>query len=130
MSDPAHPVPFIPYTDVGRTEQEYMVADQRYYTRRPDVLVYQTDPLEEDVTMAGPVSPKLRVSTSGTDSDFVVKLIDVYPNDYPEPEAAPNGDASDGCSAADRTDGRLPAAGPRRADPRRNSATVGRSPRR
>jgi predicted acyl esterase len=90
VSDPAHPVPFIPYTDVGRTEQEYMVADQRYFTRRPDVLVYQTDPLEEDVTVAGPISPKLRVSTSGTDSDFVVKLIDVYPYEYPEPEAAAN----------------------------------------
>ncbi len=90
VSDPAHPVPFIPYTDVGRTEQEYMVADQRYFTRRPDVLVYQTDPLEEDVTVAGPIWPKLHVSTSGTDSDFVVKLIDVYPYEYPEPEANPN----------------------------------------
>ncbi|HEY6935932.1 MAG TPA: CocE/NonD family hydrolase C-terminal non-catalytic domain-containing protein, partial [Terriglobales bacterium] len=49
-------------------------------------LVYQTDPLEEDVTLAGPVSPKLHVSTTGTDSDWVVKLIDVYPPDYPEPE--------------------------------------------
>jgi uncharacterized protein len=88
VSDPAHPVPFIPYTSVGRTEQEYMVADQRSYTRRPDVLVYQTEPLEEDVTLAGPVSPRLHVSTSGTDSDYVVKLVDVYPNDYPEPETA------------------------------------------
>jgi uncharacterized protein len=75
---------------VGRTEQEYMVADQRHFTRRPDVLVYQTDPLEEDVTVAGPITAKLRVSTSGTDSDYVVKVIDVYPNDYPEPEAAAN----------------------------------------
>lgn len=90
VSDPAHPVPFIPYTDVGRTEQEYMVADQRPYTRRPDVLVYQTDPLDEDVTVAGPISPALFVSTSGTDSDFVVKLIDVYPYDYPEPQAPAN----------------------------------------
>ena len=87
VSDPAHPVPFIPYTSVGRTEQEYMVADQRSFARRPDVLVYQTEPLEEDVTIAGPISAKLRVSTSGTDSDFVVKLIDVFPNDYPEPDA-------------------------------------------
>ena len=90
VSDPAHPVPFIPYTDVGRTEQEYMVADQRPYTRRADVLVYQTDVLDEDVTVAGPVLPKLRVSTSGTDSDFVVKLIDVYPYDYPEPDTTAN----------------------------------------
>lgn len=85
VSDPMHPVPFIPYTDLGRTEQEYMVADQRGYARRPDVLVYESDPLEEDVTFAGPVSPKLFVSTSGTDSDYVVKLIDVFPTDYPEP---------------------------------------------
>ncbi len=88
VSDPAHPVPFIPYSDLSRTEQEYMVADQRSYTRRPDVLVYVTDPLEEDVTVAGPIRPKLYVSTSGTDSDFVVKLIDVYPSDYPEPESS------------------------------------------
>ena len=87
VSDPAHPVPFVPYTSVNRTEQEYMVADQRTFARRPDVLVYQTEPLDEDVTIAGPISAKLRVSTSGTDSDFVVKLIDVFPNDYPEPDA-------------------------------------------
>jgi uncharacterized protein len=85
VSDPMHPVPFIPYTDLGRTEQEYMVADQRGYARRPDVLVYQSDPLEDDVTLAGPVSPHLFVSTSGTDSDYVVKLIDVFPTEYPEP---------------------------------------------
>jgi hypothetical protein len=90
VSDPAHPVPFIPYTNVGRTEQEYMVADQRPYARRPDVLVYQTDPLDEDVTVAGPIAPRLHVSTSGTDSDFVVKVIDVFPNDFPEPEAPAN----------------------------------------
>jgi putative CocE/NonD family hydrolase len=94
VSDPARPVPFIPYTSIGRTEQEYMVADQRAFGRRPDVLVYQTDPLEEDVTVAGPVSPRLRVSTSGTDSDFVVKLIDVYPSDYPDPQPAAGAAAS------------------------------------
>ena len=52
---------------------------------RPDVLIYASDLLEEDVTIAGPISPKLNVATSGTDSDFVVKLIDVYPNDFPNP---------------------------------------------
>jgi putative CocE/NonD family hydrolase len=50
------------------------------------VLVYQSEPLEEDVTLAGPVSPKLQVASTGTDSDFVVKLIDVYPGDYPDSE--------------------------------------------
>jgi len=54
-------------------------------------LTYETEPLEKDVTIAGPVSPRLRVSTSGTDSDFVVKLIDVYPNDYPERNPNPLG---------------------------------------
>jgi putative CocE/NonD family hydrolase len=61
--------------------REYMVADQRFAAQRPDVLVYATEPLDHDVTIAGPVTPSLFVSTSGTDSDFVVKLIDVYPND-------------------------------------------------
>ncbi len=87
VSDPAHPVPYIAYNSLG-VPQEYMVSDQRFAATRPDVLVYQTEPLENDVTIAGPVSPKLFVSTSGTDSDFVVKLIDVYPADYPEPPAA------------------------------------------
>ena len=88
VSDPNQPVPFIGYTAMG-VPQEYMVADQRFASTRPDVLVYRTKPLEEDVTLAGPVSPRLFVSTSGTDSDFVVKLIDVYPPDFPQPEVKP-----------------------------------------
>ncbi|MGH9683571.1 MAG: CocE/NonD family hydrolase [Candidatus Acidiferrales bacterium] len=83
VSDPNRPVPFIGYTATD-VPQEYMVADQRFAATRPDVLVYQTGPLKEDVTLAGPVSPRLFVSTTGTDSDFVVKLIDVYPPDYPD----------------------------------------------
>lgn len=83
VSDPKRPVPFIGYTATD-VPQEYMVADQRFAAARPDVLVYQTEPLKEDVTLAGPVSPRLFVSTTGTDSDFVVKLIDVYPPDYPD----------------------------------------------
>ncbi len=86
VSDPNRPIPFIGYTAPG-VPQEYMVADQRFASTRPDVLVYQTEPLEQDVTLAGPVSPRLFVSTTGTDSDFVVKLIDVYPPDLPQPEA-------------------------------------------
>ena len=66
--------------------QRYMVDDQRFASYRPDVLVYQTEPLEEDVTIAGPISPRLKIASSGTDSDFDVKLIDVYPEDYPDPE--------------------------------------------
>lgn len=86
VSDPKKPVPFIAYpsTEVPR---EYMVSDQRFASSRPDVLVYQTEPLEEDVTIAGQVSPQLFASTSGTDADWVVKLIDVYPSVYPEKQA-------------------------------------------
>jgi uncharacterized protein len=83
VSDPAKPVPFVNYTD-PEVPQEYMVSDQRFAASRPDVLVYETPVLEEDVTVVGPVSPKLFVSTSGTDSDWDVKLIDVYPQDYPD----------------------------------------------
>ena len=63
-----------------------MTEDQRFATTRPDVLVYVTEPLEEDLALAGPVSPKLFVSTTGTDSDWVVKLIDVYPPNRSTPE--------------------------------------------
>jgi predicted acyl esterase len=63
-----------------------MTEDQRFASTRPDVLVYQTEPLTEDITVAGNVKPSLVVSSSGTDSDFVVKLIDVFPDDYAFPE--------------------------------------------
>jgi putative CocE/NonD family hydrolase len=86
ISDPARPVPLLGEIGEGMPS-DYMTYDQRFASRRTDVLTYQTDPLEQDVTIAGPVTPSLQVSTSGTDSDFVVKLIDVYPDDYPS--AAP-----------------------------------------
>lgn len=89
LSDPAHPVPFVGYT-TDTVPQRYMVDDQRFASYRPDVLVYQTEPLEEDVTIAGPISPKLKIASTGTDSDFVVKLIDVYPDDAPDAEGRPN----------------------------------------
>jgi hypothetical protein len=81
VSDPANPVPYIEGVAIGMI-REYMVDDQRFVSTRPDVLVYQTDALTEDVTVAGPVGVNLVVSTSGTDSDFVVKLIDVQPDGY------------------------------------------------
>ena len=87
VSDPSHPVPFVGYT-TDTVPQRYMVDDQRFASYRPDVLVYQTDPLQEDVTIAGPISPRLKVASSGTDSDFDVKLIDVYPEDAPDPNPA------------------------------------------
>jgi putative CocE/NonD family hydrolase len=91
VSDPARPVPFIEDVNIGM-EREYMVADQRFASRRPDVLAYETEPLERDLTAAGPVVASLRVSTSGTDSDWVVKLVDVYPDDFPlQPDERPAG---------------------------------------
>ena len=60
-----------------------MTADQRFAATRPDVLVYQTPVLEKDLTVAGPVEVELYVSTTGTDADWVVKLIDVYPDEVP-----------------------------------------------
>ena len=81
VSDPAKPVPYVPEIHSGRT-QEYMTDDQRFAARRPDVLVYQTDILQNDLTLAGPIVADLMVSTSGTDADFVVKLIDVYSDDF------------------------------------------------
>jgi putative CocE/NonD family hydrolase len=86
VSDPAKPVPFIGYTALAMPE-EYMVSDQRFAATRPDVLVFVSEPLEEDLTLAGPVSPKLFVTTTRTDSDWVVKLIDVYPPDRSTPVA-------------------------------------------
>ncbi|HEY7547405.1 MAG TPA: CocE/NonD family hydrolase, partial [Blastocatellia bacterium] len=90
ISDPNKPVPFINQIAIGMT-REYMVDDQRFATTRPDVLVYQTDMLTQDITIAGPVTPSLFVSTSGTDSDFIVKLIDVFPDDTPDNEPNPTG---------------------------------------
>ena len=82
VSDPMKPVPFVGEIAQNMT-REHMVADQRFASTRPDVLTYASDVLTEDVTVAGPLRPRLVVSTSGTDSDFVVKLIDVYPDRYP-----------------------------------------------
>ena len=83
VSDPNKPVPYIGYPATG-VPQEYMVSDQRFASTRPDVLTYRSAVLEEDVTLVGPVMPKLFVSTTGTDADWVVKLIDVYPPEYPQ----------------------------------------------
>jgi uncharacterized protein len=83
VSDPSRPVPFIHETNIGMT-REYMVDDQRFAATRPDVVTYQTDVLNEDISIAGPLKVDLMVSTSGTDSDFVLKLIDVFPDDTPD----------------------------------------------
>lgn len=88
VSDPAKPVPYIDKIGI-RMMPEYMIADQRFAARRPDVLVYETTPLEADLTLAGPLAADLHVSTSGADSDWIVKLVDVYPNDFPDPTPNP-----------------------------------------
>ncbi|HQV61126.1 MAG TPA: CocE/NonD family hydrolase [Chitinophagaceae bacterium] len=87
-SDPAHPVPYTEDVHHGRT-REYMTDDQRFAARRPDVLTFQTDVLTEDITLAGVVTANLKVSISGTDADFVVKIIDVFPDDFIYPGDKP-----------------------------------------
>ncbi|WP_211320206.1 CocE/NonD family hydrolase [Hymenobacter nivis] len=89
LSDPAHPVPYTAGVAAERNS-EYMIEDQRFAAQRPDVLVFQTEPLAEDLTVAGPLGADLWVSTSGTDADFVVKLIDVLPADAPAPQPNPD----------------------------------------
>ncbi len=81
ISDPAHPVPYTEDVHNRRT-REYMTDDQRFAERRPDVLTFSTDVLNNDVTVAGPVIADLMTSISSTDADFVVKLIDVFPDDF------------------------------------------------
>ena len=88
VSDPAKPVPFINKITT-RWSREYMVSDQRFAARRPDVLVYRTEPLADSLTVAGEISANLFVSTTATDADWVVKLIDVYPDTFPDYQPNP-----------------------------------------
>lgn len=87
VSDPARPVPYRPRpiepTYPGPGWPVWLVEDQRFVHLRPDVLSWQTEPLKEDVVVTGDIVAHLFASTSGTDSDWIVKLIDVYPEDYP-----------------------------------------------
>jgi len=94
ISDPMKPVPYTQKI-TSNYPRDYMTEDQRFVAGRPDVLVYQTEPLTEDITVAGDINPQLFISSSGTDSDVIVKLIDVFPDDYVYPETGnkmPNGD--------------------------------------
>src|SRR5579871_475280 len=88
LSDPNKPVPYVGRVLMG-VLNTYMTEDQRFAAARPDVLVYKTEPLDHDVTVFGPIAVDLKVSTTGTDSDFDVKLIDVYPGDHPDFNATP-----------------------------------------
>ncbi|MEI7584127.1 CocE/NonD family hydrolase [Runella sp.] len=88
VSDPAKPVP---YTDgiFARRNNQYVIEDQRFAARRPDVLAYESDVLTEDVTFSGPMTAHFFASTTGTDADFIVKLIDILPEDAPNPSPNP-----------------------------------------
>ena len=83
IADPNNPVPYQGGVLESRP-REYMVDDQRFASTRPDVMVYQTDILTEDVTITGPIINHLFVSSTGTDADYVIKLIDVFPEDTPK----------------------------------------------
>ena len=83
-------MPFAQDIATGMT-RNYMTDDQRFAARRPDVLAYQTDALEEELTVAGPIEVELWVSTSGTASDWVVKLIDVLPGSASDNDENPRG---------------------------------------
>lgn len=89
ISDPTNPVPYTEDVHFRRT-REYMTDDQRFASRRPDVLTFETYPLEEDLTLAGAVTANLKVSITGTDADFVVKVIDVFPDDFKYPGSVQN----------------------------------------
>ncbi|MEO3407200.1 CocE/NonD family hydrolase [Mucilaginibacter sp. CAU 1740] len=92
ISDPLKPVPYTEdnTTTMGFTPHNYMSEDQRFAGRRPDVLVYQSEVLNDDVTLGGEIMAHLKIATTGTDADFVVKLIDVYPPDEPNNPYMPN----------------------------------------
>lgn len=92
ISDPSKPVPYTSQILDSRSSyvKSYLIEDQRFASTRPDVLVYQSEALAKDFTIAGPLTADLYVSTSGTDSDFIVKIIDCYPDDEPNPNPNPN----------------------------------------
>ncbi len=86
ISDPKKPVPYSEDIKMVFTPRKFMTDDQRFAARRPDVLLFETEPLEEPLTLAGDIMAKLSVSTTGTDADWIVKIIDVYPADHKDYE--------------------------------------------
>jgi len=89
ISDPAHPVPYRtrPVEETyspGSRWYTWLTEDQRFVHNRPDVLSWETETLEEDVTVTGTITAKLFAATTGSDADWIVKLIDVYPEKYPD----------------------------------------------
>ncbi len=92
LSDPMKPVPYTAkqLDSRGFYNKNYMIEDQRFASQRPDVLVYETEPLKDNLTISGPIQAELYVSTSGTDADWVVKIIDEFPSDALNPGHNPN----------------------------------------
>ncbi|MEX1054761.1 MAG: CocE/NonD family hydrolase, partial [Rhodothermales bacterium] len=90
-SDPLEPVPYREESAIGFTPRAYMTDDQRFAERRPDVIEFTTGVLDKDLTLAGPISARLKVTTTGTDADWVVKLIDVYPDTTQNVPHTPDG---------------------------------------
>ncbi len=91
ISDPNEPVPYSEDIKQTYTPRKYMTDDQRFASRRTDVIEFETEILEEDLTVAGDILARLFVSTTGTDADWVVKLVDVYPNGEPNHPQTPEG---------------------------------------
>ena len=93
VSDPNNPVPYRAREDIkfSFTPRPYMSDDQRFASSRKDVLVFQSPPLSQSVTLAGDILAKLKVATTGSDADWIVKLIDVYPDDYGNTNRSPTG---------------------------------------
>ena len=87
ISDMSKPVPYTANPTTYRT-LEYMVDDQRFATSRPDVITFMTPVLEDSLTLAGPIEVNLQTAISGTDADFMVKVIDVFPENFKYPEEA------------------------------------------
>jgi putative CocE/NonD family hydrolase len=96
VSDPFHPVPYTQKITLNYP-RDFMTEDQRFVSGRPDVLVYETEPLTEDLMVTGDIKPQIFIASSGTDSDFIVKLIDVFPDDYQYPKGAKPPDGSAAC---------------------------------
>ncbi|MCK0191877.1 CocE/NonD family hydrolase [Arenibacter sp. F20364] len=86
VSDPKKPVPYSEDIKMVFTPRKFMTDDQRFAARRPDVLIFETEPLQDPLTLAGDILAKLNVSTTGTDADWIVKVIDVYPADHKDYE--------------------------------------------
>lgn len=107
-SDPNEPVPYTQAIDIGMVK-EYMVEDQRFAARRPDVLEWQTEPLAEDLVLAGPLSAEIWLSTTAADADLVVKLVDVFPSGATMP--APNEPLPYACPAPAKKGEPTPMAG-------------------